>query len=80
MTEFARRLIEWQAAEGWTQRALASRIGCHESRLSQLRGGEAPGADLMRHAIAAAPEPWRSALKQARSADQEVADAAVVAA
>jgi hypothetical protein len=70
MTEFARRLVEWQEASGLTQRAMAALIGCHESRLTQLRAGDKPGADLRTKAITAAPEPWKSALLRAETADR----------
>lgn len=79
---FIRRLNEWQAAAGMTQREMAALIGVHESRLSQLRSAtsERPSAGFMSRAISRAPEPWKSALKQARAADLEAADAALAVA
>lgn len=73
-----RRLTEWQTAAGMTQRQMAALIGCHESWLSKMRSdpNERPSGELMSRAIAVAPEPWKSALKQARQADQDAADLA----
>lgn len=77
---FAYRLTDWQVASGLTQRQLAAVIGVHESLLSFIRSGDRkPSAELMSRAIARAPEPWKSALKQARAADIEAADAAAMA-
>lgn len=80
--EFVRRLTDWQAASGMSQRELAALIGIHESRLSQLRSDptERASVGLMSRAISRAPEPWKSALKQARAADLESADAALAVA
>jgi transcriptional regulator with XRE-family HTH domain len=78
---FVERLSDWQVAAGFTQRQLAAAIGVHESLLSMIRSGERnPSRELMSRAIAAAPEPWKSALKQARQADLEAADAAMAVA
>lgn len=78
---FVRRLVEWQEDEGETQRGMAKRLGVRESVISMLRSGtRRPSPEFMSRAIARAPEPWKSALKQARQADQEAADAALAVA
>lgn len=80
-SRFVQRLDEWQAREQLTQRALAAALGCHESFLSHIRAGtKKPGPEFMSRAIVRAPEPWKSALKQARQADLEAADAALAVA
>ena len=79
---FVKVLNDWQAEDRLTQRQLAELIGCHETRLSQLRGDpkDRPSGDFMSTAIARTREPWKSALKQARQADLEAADAAMAVA
>jgi transcriptional regulator with XRE-family HTH domain len=80
-SQFAQRLSEWLASADVTQRQLAAQIGCHESLISAIRsGGRVATADFMSKAIARAPEPWKSALKQARIVDLDAADAAVAVA
>ena len=75
--QFVKVLASWQADKRLQQRALADLLGCHESLLSHLRTGiRTPTPEFMSRAIATAPEPWKSALKQARLADQEAADVA----
>jgi hypothetical protein len=75
------RLDDWQESTGKRQRDFAREIGRHESELSMLRSSKRrPSSGFMAACIAAAPEPWKSALKQARLADIEAADAAVAVA
>lgn len=74
---FVARLDEWRESLGLGHNALARHLGISHPYWHQLRTGQRrPGADLMRRVIASSPEPWQSALKQARSADMEAADAA----
>lgn len=76
---FARALQKWQTGADISLRALARRLGCSPSYLVKLyRGGGEPSAEFMASAIAKAPEPWDSVLRQARQADQDAADAAAL--
>lgn len=78
---FAARLEDWRASLSDGHNAFARRLGISGPYWHQLRTGlRNPGADFMSQAIGKAPEPWKSALKQARQADQEAADAAVLVA
>lgn len=56
-------------------RGLARVLRCSVSLLVMLHSGErTPTPEFMGRAIAIAPEPWKSVLKQARQADQEASD------
>ena len=79
--QFVRILAEWQRSTEMTQRGMALRLGCAETLVSMVLTGERrPSAQFMSRAITSAPEPWKSALKQARQADLEAADAALAVA
>lgn len=78
VSHFAQAVARWQAEAGQTQRALAVLLGCHESHLSLLKSGDRrPTAEFMAQAIARAPEPWKTELRNARQADQDAIDAAL---
>lgn len=74
-------LDRWRESLGMDHTTFAAHLGRHKTEWSMVRlGKRRPSLGFMSHAIARAPEPWKSALKQARQADLEAADAALAVA
>lgn len=75
---FRQRLDAWRDSLGLGHNAFARHLGISGPYWHQIRTGErTPRVDLVTGWIARADEPWKSALKQARQADQDAAEAAV---
>lgn len=81
--QFLLRLEEWRQALSLGHNAFARHLGISGPYWHQLRtgvGGRRPSQDLVNAWIARASEPWKSALRQARQADQDAAVAAMAVA